>query len=139
MQVADKVKQKLERQQALRRKRARGVQFGLELLDLVDDAVLSGAGAREAAGGREAEAGARQVRLRQLDVGEVPLSRLAVACAAKCVGPGRLRRHVMGREGVDVGRQQGVDLRPNCRREQVASDVGDDLVALVSPRGSGRR
>ena len=97
VKVADEVQQVDKRQDALGLWRAPIRQLLLELLDLVDLAVLSWPLRRRPVCRGEAKAGGVQVRVVQLDVGEVPARRLSMAGAAVGVSPGRPRRHVPAR------------------------------------------
>ena len=115
-------------------------QLGLELLDLVDHAVLGGALAGQLAGRQfgEAEAGRVQVGLIDLDVGEVPRRRLPVAVAV-VVSPHRPAGEVRLRQCVGVGGQEAVHLLARHWRQVVVGDHGHDLVAEGAPGGGWQR
>jgi hypothetical protein len=119
-----------------------------KFIDLVDDAILRGPGARGLAGSerRKAEAGCCDVGLAgrgpvvggpiDLDVDEVPCGGVSMRVAI-FVGPRGSAGEVRGRQWIGVAGEQRVQSVTHLRGEVPIGDEGGDLVAAVSPRGRG--
>jgi hypothetical protein len=140
MQVADEVEEKLQRHDLFFVISGGICQLGGELIDLVNDTVVGrtvrGHGARR--DGRMIETGRIEVRSGDLDVDEVPLSRLQSRAAdigvSKLVRPRRRTGDIVRRERIRVGCEQGVDPFASVRLQKGLSDQGHDLVPVIAPR-----
>ena len=127
VQVAGEVQHELEGEDPVRRRRVLRRQLRREQGEPAGQAVIIGAG------------GVRRVGAVDLDVGEVPGRRLAMAVAPH-VRPGGAGGHVRGRQRIrSIRRQEGVDGAQGLRGQVLARDLGDDRVALLAPGEGGRR
>src|SRR3954470_19239441 len=109
MQIADEMQKKFERHNLLFRVSGWACQLVRKLLNLVDDAVISGAkgGQGPRWHGWMAETCLIKIRSVDLDVHEVPLTCpracTILVCVTELVRPGRLSGDVMCSEGVRIG------------------------------------
>lgn len=134
MKITDQMHQELQRHQPIRGSGRRRLKLGLELRDLVDDAVLCATGARNSTGirRREARAGRFEVRMIDLDIDVVPSRRFAMAVAV-LIRPGGAAGKVRRSQGIGVAGQHGIDLDLRGGCQMAVGDECRDLVAKVTP------
>jgi len=134
VQIAQKMNQKLERQNAFRRRRGRVFEFGREFLDLVHHTVLRGALARKLSyvQARKSEAGIVEIRMVDLDVHKMPDGGFAVRIAV-FVRPSCPAGEIAGRQRVRIARQQSVQGGSGRRRQVPIGDQRGDLMAEIAP------
>ena len=135
------MQQKLQRYQAFIRSGRTG-QLGGELFDLVDYAICRRSGGRwcTAWQDRMAKAGGVDVRLRDLDVDEVPLTRCKEMLLdgvpvriAKPVGPRGFTDKVVGRQPIAVARQHCKNFLTYRRLKIMAGNLPHNFVPFVTP------
>src|SRR5438309_232467 len=114
-----------------------------ELVDLVDQAVSSGTGARRSAGRqlRVVVAGGVDIAVGDFNVGEVPVACGVVTdlCAvtvgvAILVCPSGAADKIRRRQVIFVGGEQRVDFLFDYRCETRIGDDANDFVAFIAPR-----
>jgi hypothetical protein len=144
MKVADQVKEELQRDDALFGIGRRAGEFRRELLDLVDDAILSRPIRGDGASRNRpmTKVGSVKIGMADLDIDEMPLTGLrprpVPICIAEFVGSGWLAGDVVRGQRVGVGREQPGHFRAHVGVKKRLRHQRDDFVALVAP-GKRRR
>ena len=137
--IGDQVQQKLQGREPLARHRVGVLQLLLELLDLVDDAIVARSAARGISRGKRRapitggrEFGAVRPQPHRMPVGARDAGLLALV--AQHIGPGRLAGDVVfGEAFALVGRQDREDLGAHGGIALLQGNEGDDAVALQPP------